>query len=64
LPYEEELYVRHVLPNHVLLLNKFNVVEHHLLVVTREFEQQTDPINAEDFAATWEVGRPTLQPIQ
>jgi len=55
LPYEEDLYVRHLAPHHVLLLNKFNVVENHLLVVTRDFEQQTDPINAADFAAVWEV---------
>ena len=43
LPYEEDLYVRHLEPNHVLLLNKFNVVENHLLVVTREFESRQTP---------------------
>lgn len=55
LPYEEDLYVRHLPPHHVLLLNKFNVVDNHLLIVTTEFEQQTDPINAKDFKSVWEV---------
>jgi ATP adenylyltransferase/5',5'''-P-1,P-4-tetraphosphate phosphorylase II len=32
LPYEEELHVRALPPHHELLLNKFNVVDHHLLV--------------------------------
>ena len=54
--------MRHLEPHHVLLLNKFNVVENHLLVVTREFEQQTDPINANDFAAVWEVGAGRRRP--
>jgi len=55
LPYEPDLFVRNLPPHHVLLLNKFNVVDHHLLVVTKEFELQTDPINDKDFACVWEV---------
>ena len=53
LPYEEALWVRHLSPTHTLLLNKFNVVAHHLICVTREFEQQTQPLTAADFEATW-----------
>ena len=40
---------------HLLLLNKFNVVAHHLLVVTRQFEPQSDLLNAADFDAAWIV---------
>lgn len=56
LPYEEDLFVRQLCSGqHVLLLNKFNVVPHHLLVVTAEFQEQTDPLNAGDFECVWEV---------
>jgi ATP adenylyltransferase len=53
LPYEETLWVRHVSPTHTLLLNKFNVVAHHLICVTRDFQQQTEPLTAADMDATW-----------
>eukprot|EP00899_Mesostigma_viride_P013857 jgi/Mesvir1/22472/Mv20135-RA.1 len=55
LPYDERLCVRLLPPNHVLLLNKFNVVAHHLLVITRDFQKQTDPVRAADFGAVWQV---------
>ncbi len=35
--------------SHTLVLNKFNVVARHLLLVTREFESQDDPVNALDY---------------
>lgn len=54
-PYDEALWVDHLSPSHTLLLNKFNVVEHHVLVVTRKFEKQTDPLNLQDLEATWHV---------
>jgi ATP adenylyltransferase len=38
-------------PHHVLLLNKFNVVPHHLLLVTRAFAHQTQQLDADDMAA-------------
>jgi hypothetical protein len=40
LPYEEDLWVQHLSDTHTLLLNKFNLVAHHVLVVTRQFESQ------------------------
>ena len=40
LPPDPELVVGPLPPAHVLLLNKFNVVAHHLLVVTQEFRSQ------------------------
>lgn len=56
LPYEEALWVQHLSPTHTLLLNKYNVVAHHVLVVTRQFESQQDPLNARDLEATMKVG--------
>ena len=53
LPYDSEMFVGHVNPNHVALLNKFNVVDHHLLIVTRDFEPQEDRLNRSDFVALW-----------
>ncbi|EIE27830.1 hypothetical protein COCSUDRAFT_83450, partial [Coccomyxa subellipsoidea C-169] len=55
LPYEKQLWVRDVSNTHTLLLNKFNVVAHHLICVTRTFKRQTDPLDAADLAATWEA---------
>jgi ATP adenylyltransferase len=40
-------------PTHVCLLNKFNVLDHHLLVITRDYEDQDDPLTLADFEALW-----------
>ncbi|MFM7363904.1 MAG: DUF4922 domain-containing protein [Cuspidothrix sp.] len=53
LPYEQDLFVADVSPTHVCLLNKFNVVEHHLLIITRAFEEQESLLTLEDFTAMW-----------
>lgn len=53
LPYEAELFVGDISPTHICLLNKFNVVDNHILIVTRAFEEQTDLLNLEDFTALW-----------
>ena len=53
LPYEEDLFVADISETHVAVLNKFNVVEHHLLVVTREFEDQESLLTIADFEALW-----------
>lgn len=53
LPYDEDLFVADVSDTHVCLLNRFNVVEHHLLIVTREFASQDSPLDAADFEAMW-----------
>ena len=57
LPYDEDLFVGALGPKHVALLNKFNVVDDHLLIVTREFESQLSPLTAGDFAALLEAWR-------
>lgn len=51
LPYEEDLFVSDISQTHLCLLNKYNVVENHLLIVTREFEEQEDLINHADLTA-------------
>lgn len=51
LPYDQNLYVTDVSDTHVCLLNKFNVVEHHFLIVTRGFESQLDWLTLADFKA-------------
>jgi len=53
LPYEEDLFVAGISDTHVCLLNKFNAVAQHVLIVTREFEEQEDPLNLDDFEALW-----------
>lgn len=54
LPYEEALFVADASPTHVCLLNKFNVVDHHFLIVTREFVDQRSPLDLADFEALWD----------
>ncbi len=53
LPYDEDMFVADISDTHVCLLNKFNVMEHHLLVVTKEFEHQETLLTARDFEAMW-----------
>ncbi|MBI5634680.1 MAG: phosphorylase [Nitrospirae bacterium] len=53
LPYEKDLFVADISPTHLSLLNKFNVMERHLLIVTREFEEQEDLLTSADFEALW-----------
>lgn len=53
LPYEEDLFVCDVTTSHLCLFNKFNVVDNHLLVVTRQYEHQEDLLTFADFEALW-----------
>lgn len=53
LPPEKELTVCDVTDTHVAVLNKFNVVDHHLLIVTRHFEDQDTLLTPGDFEALW-----------
>jgi len=54
-PYEAALHLGSVPPDHVALLNKFPVIENHLLVVTREFRDQQAPLEPPDFEAVLRV---------
>ncbi|RDU98613.1 ATP adenylyltransferase family protein [Trinickia dinghuensis] len=51
LPHDPDLFVADVSPTHFALLNKFNVIDHHLLVVTRAFEPQEALLDLDDFTA-------------
>jgi len=53
LPPEEDLVVADISDTHLCLLNKFNVVDYHLLIVTRAFEEQENLLTLEDFQAMW-----------
>lgn len=53
LPYEQDLFVADISDTHVCILNKFNVVDYHLLIITRAFEEQESLLTLEDFAAMW-----------
>jgi ATP adenylyltransferase len=54
-PHEPALHLGTVPPDHVALLNKFPVIENHLLVVTREFRDQQAPLETPDFEALLRV---------
>ncbi|MBE9235454.1 phosphorylase [Anabaena aphanizomenioides LEGE 00250] len=51
LPYEQDLFVTDISETHVCILNKFNVVDYHLLIITRAFEEQESLLTLEDFTA-------------
>lgn len=51
LPPDPELTVGSMAPHHLAVLNKFNVLENHVLVITRGFVHQESPLTAPDFAA-------------
>jgi ATP adenylyltransferase len=53
LPWEPALYVADVTLSHVCLLNKFPIVDEHLLIVTREFQEQTSRLTDADLEAVW-----------
>ena len=53
LPPEPALTVGQVSSTHSAVLNKFNVVEHHLLIVTKQFENQETLLTPGDFEALW-----------
>ena len=48
---EPELYIGDISDTHYCLLNKFSVIEHHLLIVTRHFEHQEALLKMRDFVA-------------
>ena len=51
LPYEEDLFVADISDTHIGLLNKFNVIDNHLLIVTRGFVDQETLLDIADFQA-------------
>lgn len=53
LPYDSDLFVAEISGTHVAVLNKFNVVQHHLLIITRRYEDQETLLTPADFDALW-----------
>jgi ATP adenylyltransferase len=50
-PYEEDLFISYVPPAHACLINKFNVFDHHALLVTEAYEEQDSLLTLADFEA-------------
>ncbi len=53
LPYDPNLFVADVCETHVCLLNKYPILEGHLLIVTRAYEHQETLLTVPDFFAAW-----------
>jgi sulfate adenylyltransferase (ADP) / ATP adenylyltransferase len=53
LPYDKSLHVADITDTHIALLNKYNVVPHHLLIITRYFEDQEILLTIPDLEALW-----------
>jgi ATP adenylyltransferase len=53
LPYDRDLFVADLSSTHVCLLNKYNVVDHHLLIITRAYEAQEALLTLADLEALW-----------
>jgi len=51
LPYDPDLFVTDLSDTHVCLLNKFNVLDYHILMVTRSFQEQESLLMLSDFEA-------------
>ena len=51
LPYDQDLFVADISDTHVCLLNKFNVLDYHILMVTRSFQEQESLLTLSDFEA-------------
>jgi len=50
---ENDLVVSPITDTHQAILNKFNVVDRHLLIITRHFEDQETLLDLKDFEALW-----------
>lgn len=50
-PYEEGQHIDDLAEHHALIFNKYSVCERHVIVITKEFEMQTNPLNKADFKA-------------
>jgi sulfate adenylyltransferase (ADP) / ATP adenylyltransferase len=50
---DPELVVGAIGQSHLCVLNRFPVIPHHALIVTREFQDQEAPLGRADFAAAW-----------
>ncbi|TPX31200.1 hypothetical protein SmJEL517_g05425 [Synchytrium microbalum] len=55
LPYDEKLYVDTLNGTHNILFNKYCIVRDHLLITTRDFQNQYNPLTESDFKSILDV---------
>ena len=53
LPADPDLLVGAIGESHLCVLNKYPVIEHHALIITRDFQDQEAPLDRADFEAIW-----------
>ena len=51
-PFPQGSFIDEVTDTHSLIFNKFSVCDRHVIVITKEFEKQIDPLNIDDFKAS------------
>lgn len=51
-PFENGAFIDELTDTHSLIFNKFAVCERHVIVITKEFMRQIDPLDIEDFKAS------------
>ena len=54
-PFEQGILIKNFENNYRLLFNKYPVITNHLLLVTFQFEKQSDPLSKEDLEKAYEV---------
>merc|ERR1719510_369535 len=54
-PFEDGPFVTELTKTHNVLLNKYNLFERHILITTKEFEDQESELTLEDFEAAWKA---------
>ncbi|CAM3566770.1 hypothetical protein [Parendozoicomonas haliclonae] len=50
---DSDILVGYVGDHHQLLLSKFSVMEHHLVIAAKQFQPQGEPLSHEDFEILW-----------
>lgn len=51
-PFENGAFIDELTDTHSLIFNKFSVCDRHVIVITKEFLRQIDPLDIEDFKAS------------
>lgn len=51
-PFEHGAYIDEITDTHRMIFNKFSVCERHVIVITKEFQKQIDPLDIDDFKAS------------
>jgi len=54
-PYDTGIFIMNLSKTHCLIFNKFQVTKDHLLIITRLYEPQTDPLTETDLYETYNI---------